>query len=332
VYANLICGNTAIVKPHPKSILAIAIFLTELRRVLVEQGFDANVVQLAPDTVANPITIELVEHEEVKLVDYTGGNFFGEYLEGLDKTVFTEKSGINSVIIDSVNDIKAVAQNIAFSVSLYSGQMCTAPQNIFIPEEVKTADGVLSFDEVTSEIAEAVKGVISHPKMGAGTLGSVQNDATIKRINIVKGSILLAPQKVENPEAANARIQSPTIITVDAISEEYKEESFGPLVFLVKTKNTKDSVEIASKLASEKGAITCLAFSTNLKTQEEIEEQMNEVFVPVSFNMTGAGFVNQHAAFSDFHVTGGNPAGNATFADASFINRRFVWVGNRRMG
>ena len=331
VYANLICGNTAIVKPHPKSILAIAIFLTELRKVLVEQGFDANVVQIAPDTVANPITIELVEHEEVKLVDYTGGNFFGEYLEGLDKTVFTEKSGINSVIIDSVNDIKAVAQNIAFSVSLYSGQMCTAPQNIFIPEEVKTADGVLSFDEVTSEIAEAVKGVISHPKMGAGTLGSVQNDATIKRINIVKGSILLAPQKVENPEAANARIQSPTIITVDAISEEYKEESFGPLVFLVKTKNTKDSVEIASKLASEKGAITCLAFSTKIKTQEEIKERMNEVFVPVSLNMTGAGFVNQHAAFSDFHVTGGNPAGNATFADASFINRRFVWVGNRRM-
>jgi len=189
----------------------------------------------------------------------------------------------------------------------------------------------LSFDEVTSEIAEAVKGVISHPKMGAGTLGSVQNDATIKRINIVKGSILLAPQKVENPEAANARIQSPTIIAVDAISEEYKEESFGPLVFLVKTKNTKDSVEIASKLASEKGAITCLAFSTKIKTQEEIKERMNEVFVPVSLNMTGAGFVNQHAAFSDFHVTGGNPAGNATFADASFINRRFVWVGNRRM-
>ncbi|MFT5057160.1 MAG: phenylacetic acid degradation protein paaN [Pseudoalteromonas distincta] len=332
VYANLICGNTAIVKPHPKSILAIAIFLTELRKVLVEQGFDANVVQLAPDTVANPITIELVEHEDVKLVDYTGGNFFGDYVEGLDKTVFTEKSGINSVIIDSVKDIKAVAQNIAFSVSLYSGQMCTAPQNIFIAEEIETEGGMLSFDEVAIEIVEAVKGVISHPKMGAGTLGNVQNDATIKRINKVKGNILLAPQKVENPEAANARIQSPTIIAVDAISEEYKEECFGPLVFLVKTKNTMGSVEIASKLASEKGAITCLAFSTKIKTQEEIEERMNEVFVPVSFNMIGAGFVNQHAAFSDFHVTGGNPAGNATFADASFINRRFVWVGNRRMG
>jgi acyl-CoA reductase-like NAD-dependent aldehyde dehydrogenase len=246
--------------------------------------------------------------------------------------VFTEKSGINSVIVDSVNDIKAVAQNIAFSISLYSGQMCTAPQNIFISEEVKTADGVLSFDEVAAHIVEAVKGVITHPKMGAGTLGNVQNDATIKRISQLQGNVLLAPQKVENPEAPNARIQSPTLIATEASANLYKDECFGPMVFLVKTENTIESVAVASTLAAEKGAITCLAFSTDADTQEFIEEQMNVVFVPVSFNMSGGGFVNQHAAFSDFHVTGGNPAGNATFADASFINRRFVWVGNRRMG
>lgn len=332
VYANLICGNTVIIKPHPKSILAIAIFTAELRKVIAEQGFDANVVQIAPDTISNPITKELAEHPKVKLVDYTGGNAFGDYVETLNKTVFTEKSGINSVIIDSVNDIKTVAQNIAFSVSLYSGQMCTAPQNIFIPAKVKTPEGVLTFDEVAAHIVEAVKGVINHPKMGAGTLGNVQNDATLQRIAEVEGDILLAPQKVDNPEAPNARIQSPTILATDASSEVYREECFGPLIFLVKTENTIESIAIASELAAQKGAITCLAFSINANTQEFIEEQMNEVFVPVSFNLTGAGFVNQHAAFSDFHVTGGNPAGNATFADASFINRRFVWVGNRRMG
>ena len=331
VYANLICGNTAIIKPHPKSVLAIALFVAELRKVIAEQGYDANIVQLAPDTVANPITQALAEHPAIKLVDYTGGNAFGDYVETLDKTVFTEKSGINAVIIDSVKEIKAVAQNIAFSVSLYSGQMCTALQNIFIPNEVKTEDGVLSFDEVAARLVEAVKGVINHPKMGAGTLGAVQNDTIISRIAIIEGEVLLAPQKVENPDAPNARIQSPTIIATEASATVYREEFFGPLVFLVKTENTLESVAIASSLAVSKGAITCLAFSTDAETQVVIEEQMNEAFVPVSFNLTGAGFVNQHAAFSDFHVTGGNPAGNATFADASFINRRFVWVGNRRM-
>ena len=63
----------------------------------------------------------------------------------------------------------------------------------------------------------------------------------------------------------------------------------------------------------------------------EVENSMNAVFAPVSFNFVGAAFVNQHAAFSDLHVTGGNPSGNASFTDALYINRRFVWVGNRFM-
>lgn len=332
VYANLICGNTTIIKPHPKSILPIAIFAAEMRTVLLENGVDANVLQIAPDTPANPITKQLAKHRAVKLVDYTGGNAFGDYVETLNKEVFTEKSGINSVIIDSVEDMKSVAQNIAFSVCLYSGQMCTAPQNIFIPEVVKPAQGDLTFDEVAAHIVEAVKGVISHPKMGVGTLGCVQNDATLERIKSVGGTILLEGQQVENPEAQNARVQSPTIVAADAESVEYREECFGPLVYLIKTENTVESVAIASTLAEIRGAITCLAFSTSTDSKQFITEKMNAAFVPVSFNMQGAGFVNQHAAFSDLHGTGGNPAGNATFADASFINRRFVWVGNRWMG
>jgi hypothetical protein len=62
---------------------------------------------------------------------------------------------------------------------------------------------------------------------------------------------------------------------------------------------------------------------------KEIEDEMNSVFVPVSFNFVGAAFVNQHAAFSDLHVSGGNPAGNATFTNADFINKRYIWIGNR---
>ena len=54
-----------------------------------------------------------------------------------------------------------------------------------------------------------------------------------------------------------------------------------------------------------------------------IADEMNEVFVPVTFNFTGPIWVNQHAAFSDFHGTGGNPAGNASFADQSFVVKRF---------
>ncbi len=335
LYANLVSGNTAIVKPHPKSILPIAMVVAEIRNVLKEVGLDPNIVQLAVDTISAPITKELAEHEDVKLIDYTGGNAFGDYIESLNKATFTEKAGVNSVIIDSVADIKSVAQNIAFSASLYSGQMCTAPQNVFISEVVKTAEGTASFDEIADAISAAINGIVTHPKMGAGTLGGIQNDQTLKRIKDggdFGGTVSLAQQEVVNEEFENARVASPTVIKMDLNNyDQYSHECFGPILFLIKSSNTDASIEKAAELARSKGAITCLAFCTDEKIKSKIEEEMNAAFTPVSFNLNGAAFVNQHAAFSDFHVSGGNPAGNASFTNPDYINRRFVWVGNRYM-
>jgi len=60
-----------------------------------------------------------------------------------------------------------------------------------------------------------------------------------------------------------------------------------------------------------------------------ITEEMAEAFTPVSFNLTGNIYVNQNAGFSDFHVTGGNPAGNASFTNPEYVIKRFTWVGFR---
>ena len=45
--------------------------------------------------------------------------------------------------------------------------------------------------------------------------------------------------------------------------------------------------------------------------------------VSLSLNLTGAVFVNQTAAFSDFHGTGANPAANAALSDSAFVANRF---------
>ena len=121
IYASLITGNAVLVKPHPKAILPIAICVAAIQQTLTENGFDPNTVQLAADTSKHPITKELATHPAVKLIDYTGSTAFGNYIETIPgKTVFTEKAGVNSVIIDSVKELEPVVQNLAFSVSLYS--------------------------------------------------------------------------------------------------------------------------------------------------------------------------------------------------------------------
>lgn len=334
VFANLISGNSVIVKPHPKSVLPIAIVIEEMQSVLKKHGLDVKTVQLAVDTLANPITKLLAEHSDVKLIDYTGNSAFGEYIESLpNKTVFTEKAGVNSVILDSVKDPQAVFGNIAFASSLYSGQMCTAPQNIFVSKDgIATAEGHLSFDEVVSGISAAIEGLAQNPKMGPFTLGAIQNDTTKSRIStkLLESNVALKSTAIENPEFADARTLSTAVMVYESSdSALWQEECFGPILFIVKTESAAESLKLAAESASKKGAITCSCYTTNDIFMHEVEETMNETFTPVSFNFTGAAFVNQHAAFSDFHVTGGNPSGNATFTDALYVNRRFVWVGNR---
>ena len=338
LFGSLMTGNASIVKPHPKSVLPIAIVVAEMQKAMVAAGLPASVVQLGVDTLDLPITKELAADSAVKLIDYTGGSAFGDYIESLDgKTVFTEKAGVNSVILDSVADANAVFGNLAFAASLYSGQMCTAPQNIFVSADgVKTAEGHLSYDDVVAGIANAVKGLAENPKMGAGTLGAIQNDMTSSRVKSVESAagsaVALASMNIVNPEFPDARTASPTVIAVDASDEKsWKHECFGPIVFVVKTESARHSLTLTATCAAELGAITCSCYSTDSEFMEVVEDEMNAVFTPVSFNFSGAAFVNQHAAFSDFHVTGGNPSGNASFTDSQYVNRRFVWVGNRKM-
>ncbi|MFZ6001579.1 MAG: phenylacetic acid degradation protein PaaN [Bacteroidota bacterium] len=335
IYGSLITGNPVIVKPHPGSILPIAIVVAEIQRVLVENGLDPNICQLAPDTYDQMITKQLAERPEVKLIDFTGNSAFGSYLEALPgKSVFTEKTGVNSVILDSVEDIDKAAANLAFSVNLYSGQMCTAPQNFYIPEGgIQSPAGTVSFDQVAEKLVAQINSLVDNPKAAPYVLGAIQNPKTKERIQEAEklpGKVWLKSRTFENPMFKTPRVATPVVVEVDASKKEiFSKELFGPIALLIKTKNTDQSIALAKEMALQHGAISCGAYTTSASVREKIADEMAEAATPVSFNLTGGIYMNQNAAFSDFHVTGGNPAGNASFTNPEYVTRRFTWVGHR---
>ena len=184
MFASLITGNPVIVKPHPKSVLPIALVVAEVQKALAAHSLNPHICQLAVDPDDRLITKELAENPAVKLIDYTGSTAFGNYLESLPgKIVFTEKAGVNSVILDSAMDLDKVMQNLAFSISLYSGQMCTAPQNFFIPETGMSVNGEqVPYEQVVQKFADAVSTLINNPKAGPHVLGAIQNPGTAQRV------------------------------------------------------------------------------------------------------------------------------------------------------
>ena len=332
VFASLIAANTVIVKPHPNGIYPIAIVVAIIQDVLVENGFSPDTVMLAPDNSSKLVTKELAEHPSVKIIDFTGSSTFGNYIESLPgKITFTEKSGVNSIIIDSAPDLNAMAQNLAFSLSLYSGQMCTAPQNFFVPKHgIKCGDTLVTFEQVEKAIVDAVTGLATHPKAGPAVLGAIQSEVTSERVKEAAklgGKVLLESKPIQNPEFPNARTSSPIVIEMPpSATEIFQREMFGPIAFVIPTDSTEQSVNLAAQSAREHGAISCGAYTTDEETMERIAEAMADVGTSVSFNLTGNIYVNQNASFSDFHVSGGNPAGNASLTDPEFVLKRFTRV------
>ncbi|WP_447044759.1 phenylacetic acid degradation protein PaaN [Vreelandella sp. H-I2] len=336
LFASLATGNPVILKPHPGAILPVAMTARVAQEVLEEAGFDPCLVSLMPDSTEAPVTKSLALDPAVKLIDFTGSNAFGDWLiqNATQAQVFAEKAGINTVIIDSVDNLKAVAMNLAFSLSLYSGQMCTTSQAIYVPKSgIETSEGHLSFDDVTAALSKAIQEFLSDNDRACTVLGAIQSAATEARIDECRGlgEILLDSEPREHAQFPNARIHTPLLLQVDAEQKAaYSEERFGPISFVIATEDTAHSIDLARDVIREKGAITLGAYTTDESVAEQFEKLAIDVATPLSLNMDGGVLVNQSAAFSDFHATGGNPAANASLCDQAFVSSRFLVVQSRR--
>ncbi|QDG76002.1 phenylacetic acid degradation protein PaaN [Labrenzia sp. PHM005] len=323
LFASLATGNTVIVKPHPKAILPLAITVKFLREILAEEGLPADAVLLAADELETPITKELVQHPDVQLIDYTGSSEFGGWIRqnAGDALVFTEETGVNSVVITGTDEFDAMCANLAFSVSLYSGQMCTSPQNIYVPKDgIETDQGHRSFDEVIGGISAAIDSLLADPKQASGVCGTIVNPATQDRIQAARGAGRVLRESDETGIGTSA---TPLIVAVDPSDQMHQQECFGPIVFAVASDTAEEAVRQASRFAREKGAITAALYATDQELIGQASKAFARAGVNLSVNLTGNIYVNQSAAFSDFHVTGANPAGNASLTDTAFVAPRF---------
>ena len=335
LFASLATGNAVIVKPHPAAVLPLAITVRIVRGVLADAGYDPNVVTLVAHAADDDTAQTLALRPEVRIIDFTGSSKNGNWLEqhARQAQVYTEKAGVNQVIVDSTRDLAGLARNLAFSLSLYTGQMCTAPPNIYVPRGgIETADGHKSLDEVANAIADGVKKLLGDPARAVEVLGAVQNRGVLDRLAQARdlGPILLDTTTVAHPAWPDANIRTPLIVKLDARDgDKYLSEWFGPIAFVIATDSTDQSLAIARDTVRRHGALTLSLYSTHPEVVDRAIEVAEDAGVALSINLTSGVFVNQSSAFSDFHGTGANPAANAALTDAAFVASRFRVVQHR---
>jgi phenylacetic acid degradation protein paaN len=334
LFAALVTGNPVIVKPHPNAILPAAISVRIVRDVLKENGLDPNLVTLLV-TDDPKQTQSLATNPAVKSIDFTGSNAFGRWLmdNARQAQVYAELAGVNNVVIESTDSYKAMLKNLAFTLSLYSGQMCTTTQDIFVPAGgIETDEGHKSFEQVAADLGAAVGKLLSDPAVATAVLGAIQSPETVKRIDesAKLAEIVLPSRKIDHPEFPNANVRTPVLMKSDAVQEAvFMQERFGPISFVVKTPDWKSAVALSERAVREHGALTVGLYSMNQEVVDAMTEATLRAGVSLSINLTGNVYVNQSAAFSDFHATGANPAANASYTDSAFVANRFRVVQRR---
>ncbi|MEY2242786.1 phenylacetic acid degradation protein PaaN [Streptomyces sp. BF23-18] len=346
LFASLATGNAVLVKPHPRAVLPLALTVQVAREVLAEAGFDPNLVALAAERPGEGIAKTLATRPEIRIIDYTGSTVFGDWLEANARQaqVYTEKAGVNTVIVESAADYKGMLSNLAFSLSLYSGQMCTTPQNLLIPRDgISTDEGHKTYDEVVADLAKSVGGLLGDDARANALLGAIVNPDVKARLEAAAGlgEVALPSRQIDNPEFPGAVVRSPLIVKLDGARKywenagsddeaAYLSECFGPVSFAVAVDSAAEAVELLRRTTRDKGAMTVGAYTTDEAFEREVQEACLEECAQLSLNLTGGVYVNQTAAFSDFHGSGGNAAANAALCDGAFVANRFRVIEVRR--
>ena len=340
--ANLACGNPVLVKPHPTAVLPMAIAVRIMRKVLAEAGFDPGLIQLVVDSSSKPLGKVLVEHDQAAIIDFTGSARFGSWVEqhAGNRPCYTETSGINTVILDGAEDIDAALDSVVNTLCLFSAQMCTSPQTFYVPAG-GMSDGNgrhLSADEVEAELTRRIDALAANPKRAASVMGCIQSPATLSLIDEWTGlaesgryRLLHRSDHYAHPAGPDARTATPLVLGLDLEDGTApQEEVFGPIAFVIRTTDRDQALQHAADSARRHGAITAYLYSTDEDYIESATDAFAWAGAALTCNLTGNMPLNFSAAYSDLHVSGLNPAGNATLAEPSFITGRFRYAQVRR--
>ncbi len=329
ILANLATGNPVVLKPHPDTILPMALAVRAGRAVLADAGFDPNLLTLAVDTWERPVAQRLFKAKATAIIDFTGGQRFGRLIETAwaEKQVYTETAGCNAVVLESARDLDAVLGAIAHGLVLFSAQMCTAPQNLWLPRGgVLDGGRRVSADAVVARLVDHVDALVADPQQAAGLCGALHSERTVAEMAALRDRVPLVRggQPYRHPDHPDARTATPLIARIPAEDRAIAQrEHFGPVAFVIEAEDRDAALAGATDDARRFGAIASYAYSADDAWTPVIEDAFLDAGASVGINLVRQRPVNFTAAFSDYHVTGLNPAGTACLTDPAFVARRF---------
>lgn len=265
-----IAGDVVIWKPSSKTPLTAIATMNIIQSVLRSQNVPEGVFNLII-AKSNVLGDNFLADKRIPLFSVTGSTAVGKRVgeivgKRLGKTIL-ELGGNNAVIVSDSADLEMAIPSIVFGAVGTAGQRCTSTRRVIVQEEI--------YDDVKNKLLHAYKQIIE--KIGnpleketlVGPLIDIHSvNAFTHAVEQVKnegGEILFGGEVLSGEGYESGNFVVPAIAEAENHFEIVQEETFAPIVYLMKYKNIEDAIQLNNGVPQ---GLSSSLFSLNMRETE----------------------------------------------------------------
>lgn len=293
----LVCGNTVVIKSGED----VPLSTINLVKSCEDAGIPAGVVNLV-NGHGEDVGPTLVEHEDVRLISFTGstntGRLIAESCARNNKIVSLEMGGKNAIIVMDDADVDNAVEGSLWGAFGTSGQRCTASSRLVVHKKV--------YKKFCEKLVEKVKKL----KVGNGLdpkteVGPVINQAAMDKILSYieigqkedKATLACGGKRLTKGDHAKGYFIEPTVFTnVKPNMRIAQEEIFGPVTCVIPFSTLDEAIDIVNNVQ--------YGLSSAIYTQD-----VNQAFYAMQELYTGICYVNSATIGAEVHLPFGGTKG-----------------------
>lgn len=239
----LVCGNTVVFRasensPKTHELIAEAVYAA---------GFPPSTLNfITNDPKDAPELVEaMIAHPAVRRVNFTGsthvGRIIAEHCGRYLKRCVMELGDKSPIVVLGDADIDGAVNATIFGAFLYQGQICMTTERVIVEESIA--------DRFVEKLAERAKTLqAGDPRVqSACALGPVINQNAADRLNGLLQDAVAKGATVRAGGAAESTLMAATVL--DGVTSDmriYGEEAFGPILQVIRVKDTEEAVRVAN--------------------------------------------------------------------------------------
>ena len=264
-----VCGDVNIWKPSSKVPLSAIATQNIIAKVLKENNLPEGIFTLIVGK-GSTVGERILNDKRVAMVSVTGSTRVGKHAAEIvsarfGKTIL-ELGGNNAIIITPDADLKIAIPAVVFGAVGTAGQRCTSTRRLIIHESI--------YNKVKDSLVKAYKSLqIGDPLDQKNHMGplidkNAVNDFSnaLKRVKKEGGKVIFGGDVLGGKGYESGCYVSPAIIEAQNHYEIVQEETFAPILYIMKYKK-----DIDEAIALQNGVVQGLSssiFTNNLKEAE----------------------------------------------------------------